>query len=108
VGFPLDIAGRGIPVAEAPIVDPAGPTAEAGILVILAFSYASEIGCAAGMFDLLIAALDARISAFPADFIEYIVDILTTTSNDEYPWTSNAHIRSFFRSRQLDTHSEIS
>ena len=61
-----------------------------------------------GIFDPLIAALDARISAFPADFIEYIVEILTTTSNGEYPCTSNANIRSFFRSRQLDTHPEIS
>jgi hypothetical protein len=61
-----------------------------------------------GIFDPLIAALDARILAFPADFIEYMVEILTTTSNGEYPWTSNANIRSFFRSIQVDTHSEIS
>jgi hypothetical protein len=61
-----------------------------------------------GIFDPLIAALDARISAFPADLIEYIVEILTTTSNGEYPWTSNANIRSIFHSRQLGTHSEIS
>jgi hypothetical protein len=61
-----------------------------------------------GIFDPLIAALDARISAFPADFIEYIVDILTTTSNGAYTWTSNANLRVFFHSRQLNNHSEIS
>jgi|SRR5277367_1053342 hypothetical protein len=39
VGFPLGVEGGGIPEAELPIVDPAGPTAEAGILVcIFAFS----------------------------------------------------------------------
>jgi hypothetical protein len=61
-----------------------------------------------GIFDPLIAALDARISAFPADFLEYIMEILTATSNGEYPWSSNANIRSFSHSRQLDPHSEIS
>jgi len=61
-----------------------------------------------GIFDPLITALNAQISAFPADFIEYIVEILTTTSNGEYPWSSNANIRSFSCSRQLDPHSEIS
>jgi hypothetical protein len=60
-----------------------------------------------GIFDPLISALDARILAFPADFLEYIMEILTTTSNGENPGASNANVGSFFHSRQLDTHSEI-
>src|SRR5277367_388047 len=45
VGVPLGVEGGAIPDAELAIVDPAGPTAEAGILFIFAFSYASQIGC---------------------------------------------------------------
>ena len=61
-----------------------------------------------GIFDPLIAALDGRVSAFPADFIEYVVEILTTTSNGENLGASNANFRSGFHSRQLGTRSEIS
>jgi hypothetical protein len=34
-----------------------------------------------GIFDPLIATLDAQVSGFPTDFLEYVVEILTTTSN---------------------------
>jgi len=51
-----------------------------------------------GVFDPLIATLEAQISAFPTEFLEYVVEILTSTSNSK-------NLGDSIRSLKLDPYS---
>lgn len=61
-----------------------------------------------GIFDPLISALDAQLSAFPVAFVDYVMDILTTTSNGTDPAKDISKFRSIHRNPKSGFTSEIS